>query len=219
MTRAASWLAQTLVVLACVAYQLLVHFVISGNDTGLIRFLTLILPFIALGYWAIMYSGNKRLWLSVLLVIGVVTYLLGRFDPPGVAAAYGLPHAGSYVLLLWFFGRTLRRGHEPLITRLARRVHGGLPAYMETYTRRLTVAWCVFFAAQLISSAALFALASLDTWSLFINLLNLPLVALMFIGEYLYRVSRYPTYRHASIMTAIRAFTKDSSLSSSARTR
>jgi uncharacterized membrane protein len=66
---------------------------------------------------------------------------------------------------------------------------------------------------------ALFVFATLGTWSLFINLLNLPLLALIFIGEYLYRVSRYPSYQHASIATTIQAFTKDSSLSGSVRTQ
>jgi uncharacterized membrane protein len=219
MSRALSWIVKGLVVLACVAYQLLVHFALSLNDTGVIRIVALSLPFIVVAYWALMHAGSKRLWVFMLLAAAGATYVLVRHDPPGLAAAYGLPHAGAYILLLWFFGRTLRPGQEPLITRLARRVHGTLPAYMETYTRRLTAVWCVFFAAQLVCSMALFVFATLGTWSLFINLLNLPLLALIFIGEYLYRVSRYPSYQHASIATTIQAFTKDSSLSGSVRTQ
>src|SRR3954468_9333216 len=67
----------------------------------------------------------------------------------------GLPHAVVYSSLLWFFGRTLRSGHEALITTVAGRYHGPLPSYMEGYTRKLTGAWCVFFAAQLLGSALL----------------------------------------------------------------
>jgi len=219
MTRAAGWIVKGLVVLACIAYPLLVHFALSLNDTGIIRVAALSLPFIALAYWALMHARSKRLWFLVLLAAGGATYVLVRHDQPGLAAAYGLPHAGSYLFLLWFFGRTLRPGQEPLITRLARRVHGTLPPFMETYTRRLTAAWCVFFAAQLVCSMALFAFASLETWSLFINLLNLPLLALMFIGEYLYRVARYPAYQHASIATTIQSFTQNSSVPGSVRTR
>lgn len=219
MTRAVSWIARGLAVLACIAYQLLVHFALSLNDTGMVRAAALSLPFIALAYWVLMHARNKLLWASVLLAVAGANYLLVRYGQPGLVAAYGLPHAGSYLLLLWYFGRTLRRGQEPLITRLARRVHGTLPPYMETYTRRLTAAWCLFFSAQLVCSPALFVLASVDTWSLFINLLNLPLVALMFIGEYLYRVLRFPSYQHASIATTIKAFTKDASLSGSVRTQ
>ena len=40
------------------------------------------------------------------------------------------------------------------------------------------------------------------------NLLNAPLVAAMFLGEYLYRILRYPNFSHASIRSSIRAFQK-----------
>jgi uncharacterized membrane protein len=77
----------------------------------------------------------------------------------------------------------------------------------------------VFFAAQLIASALLFALAPLNAWSLFINLLNLPLLALMFAGQWVYRMVRHPDYPRASIWQALEAFTKDASLSKSAEVR
>src|SRR5205085_11340236 len=95
-----------------------------------------------------------------------------------------------------------------LITRVARRLHGSLPPYMEAYTRRLTSAWCVFFIAQLVVSALLLAFSSLEAWSLFVNLLNLPLVAAMFVGDYLFRVLRYRRYPHASIAQSVEAFAK-----------
>ena len=77
---------------------------------------------------------------------------------------------------------------------------------METYTRRLTRAWCVFFFAQIAISAALFTLATLDSWSLFVNVLSFPLVVLMFAAEYLYRVTRHRNFPHASIMKGIQMF-------------
>jgi|SRR6267378_553657 hypothetical protein len=120
----------------------------------------------------------------------------------------GLPHAAAYSFLLWLFGRSLRRGDEALITRVARRFHGPLPLYMEAYTRRLTAAWCIFFSAQLLGSALLLAFASLDIWSLFVNMLNIPLVAAMFGGDYLYRVLRYRGYPHVSIAQSVEAFAK-----------
>src|SRR5262249_58781310 len=50
------------------------------------------------------------------------------------------------VFLCVLFGLTLRRGHEPLITRFARLEHDVLPPQVERYTRRLTVLWTLFFA-------------------------------------------------------------------------
>jgi len=35
--------------------------------------------------------------------------------------------------------------------------------------------------------------------------LNVPLILLMFVAEYAYRVWRYPNFSHASFFTAIRA--------------
>jgi uncharacterized membrane protein len=74
------------------------------------------------------------------------------------------------------------------------------------FTRRVTVAWSVFFAAQVVVSGLLLALAPLEAWSMFINLINLPLIVLMFAGEYLYRAIRYPNHPRASITRVLRAY-------------
>ena len=134
----------------------------------------------------------KPLAVAGIVVCPVLVHLAvhrGGLDPAWAAFA-GVPHAAVYLYLLWLFGRTLHRGRE-------------------RYTRRLTLAWCVFFAAQLAASALLLAFAPLETWSLFINGLNLPLVALMFTGDYLYRRVRYRGEAQSSIATQIRAFARD----------
>jgi uncharacterized membrane protein len=139
-----------------------------------------------------------------------------RADVPSllVVPLAGLPHAAAYLFLLWLFGRTLRPGKEALITSVARRHYGGpVPPYLERYTRRLTAAWCIFFAAQLIVSAGLLTLASHETWSLFVNVLNLPLVAAMFAAEYLYRMVRLRGLPHATLTQSIVAFAKHMRLS------
>lgn len=118
----------------------------------------------------------------------------------------GVPHAAINIVLMWVFGRTLVRGDVSLITGFARRVHGALPLYIESYTRRVTFAWCVFFAAQVIVSMILFSATSLETWSLFVNILSFPLIVLMFVAEYLYRIARFPDYPHVSIWKGIQLF-------------
>ena len=57
-----------------------------------------------------------------------------------------------------------------------------------------------------LASTGLFFLAPLATWSVFANLLTLPLVALMFIGEYWVRWWVLPEMRHMHIFDAVRAF-------------
>jgi len=160
-----------------------------------------------------MDAGRVGKPLLVALALGyevLVHVAVGSTEHPWVLLVplAGVPHAAIYASLLWFFARTLRRGEEALITRVARRLHGSLPPYMEAYTRRLTSAWCVFFIAQLVISALLLAFASLEAWSLFVNLLNLPLVAAMFVGDYLFRVLRYRRYPHVSIAQSVEAFAK-----------
>jgi uncharacterized membrane protein len=59
------------------------------------------------------------------------------------------------------------------------------------HTRRVTLAWCCFFAAQLIGSLVLYLFAPLAVWSFFINVLNLPLIVLMFVLEGTYRYFRF----------------------------
>lgn len=219
MRRAVGWIWKVLLLLACGGYQFLVHSTVNNGHAGPTRLVLLLLPLLALAYWIVARSRNKPLWLVILAAAGTGTYLLEQQDRLGLVAVYGISHAAVYLVLLWFFGRTLLRGGEALITRLARRVHGPLPPELEAYTRRLTFAWSIFFAAQVLASILLFRFAALDTWSLFINLLNLPLLALMFVGEYVYRVTRHRDYPRASISQAIRVFVKDAALSRSAAAR
>jgi len=219
MRRALGWTWKAFIVLACVAYQTLVHFSVSNAQPGPVHLVLMWLPLAALACWVLARSRNRRLWLAVLLAMGSVIYLLEHQEQLGVAAASGMSHAAAYLFLLWYFGRTLTPGAEPIITRFARRVHGALQPDIEQLTRRLTFAWCVFFAAQVIASVLLFAFAPLEAWSLFVNLLNLPLLALMFAGQWIYRNVCYPDCPRASIWQAIESFTKDTSLSKSAGLR
>lgn len=104
----------------------------------------------------------------------------------GFVTISALTHWSIYAGLLAAFGLTLRPGREPLITTMVRRMHGLTPERI-TYTRNVTIAWTVFFAAQLALSVGLFCLAPLVVWSFFVNILDLPLVATMFAAEFTLR--------------------------------
>jgi len=96
-------------------------------------------------------------------------------------------HWTIYGGLLLTFALTLRPGHEALITGMARRLHGPMYRELAVYTRRVTIAWCGFFAAQLLTSLMLFFFAPLRVWSFFVNILDVPLVVSMFVAESLIR--------------------------------
>jgi uncharacterized membrane protein len=120
---------------------------------------------------------------------------------------YLLEHAGSNALLALLFGATLKADRVPLCTRLAQMVHGeALPAAVDRYTRRITVAWTLFFALSASASLLLYLLAPIEVWSTYANLLTAPLVALMFVAEYAVRVRVLPPSHHSTIAASVAAF-------------
>ena len=130
---------------------------------------------------------------------------------------YLVQQAGFYALLGVMFGRSLAAGREPLCTRWATMVHGSLSPPLVRYTRQVTAAWTLFFAAITLAHVALFLLAPLQVWSLFANFFCLPLVAAMFIGEYLVRGQLLPGVDHATLLDGLRAFLGSSSAPDAAR--
>ena len=184
---------------ALVAYQLLAHRALARGAAGCLG-----CPGAA--------AGSRRCWPGgpacagplLLLAAGAGLWLWTR--PGNTPGALLAMHVGVYLGLLWLFARTLRHGREPLVTGIARRVRGVLPPEVVGYTRRVTQAWCIFFACMAVASVVLFLFAPLPAWSLFANLLNLPLVAAMFVAEYLVRITRFRHLQHFPITAAARAF-------------
>jgi uncharacterized membrane protein len=105
----------------------------------------------------------------------------------GLVLSSGAPHAVIYLGLLAIFSLSLLPDREPLVTYFARMIHGELAPEIETYTRRVTWIWCGFFALQLAGSALLLMMAPIAWWSTFVNILNVPLLAAMMLGERLTR--------------------------------
>lgn len=211
--------AKALLVPACLAYPYGVYAAMQGAGPGALYPILLWLPVALAVAWIVARSRNKAAGFAAVLAAGALIYGIEHQQRLGLAAVSGLSHAAAYFFMLWYFGRTLTRGREPLVTRFARSVHGELPAPMEAFMRRVTVAWCVFFTGQVAVSALLFALAPLTTWSLFVNVLNLPLLAVMFVGQFAYRAIRHPDFPSASPWQAIQAFKRDWSLSKRAEMR
>jgi uncharacterized membrane protein len=103
---------------------------------------------------------------------------------------------------------TLRPGHEPLVTAITRRLHGTVANEVTTYTRRVTIAWCCFFAMQLATSAALLLFAPLVVWSFFVNILDIPLVVAMFAAEYMVRLWCLPDPPRHSVAAIVNMITE-----------
>ena len=187
-------------------YPLLVHGAIVADldaDTALV------LALVQAGVTGLVVgrAAPRFRWIALAGAIALFG-LSWRSARDGLLAASAISHAAIYVGLLTLFGRTLLAGREPLITWIARRIRGSLTDEMLVYTRRVTIAWCLFFAGQLAMSALLFAFAPPAVWSFFINVLDLPLVAAMFLTEYAYRLRKFWNYSHGSIADVVRVFSE-----------
>jgi uncharacterized membrane protein len=133
-------------------------------------------------------------WIGCAAVL-VLTGAIWRLSPDGIVASSAIPHAIAYLSLLTVFGASLMPGRKPIITVFAEKSRGALPPAVLRYTRRVTWAWCLFCAGQLLGSLLLLLFAPVWVWSTFVNLCNLPLLAAMFCAEFAWRTWRYGSPR------------------------
>lgn len=199
-------------VLACIAYSVLLHFFILKGEADGLRVALVLLPVLLWACWLVARSVSAKWWPLAAAALAALIYGLmsGNYMRVGLIAIDGMWHASMNAFMLWFFARTLRQGRVPLISQVARYLNGGeLPPEIAVYTRNVTIAWSVFFAAQLLGSALLYLFAPLAAWSLFINVLNAPLLALMFAGEYVIRIVLHPNHSRNSILQVFEVFTKN----------
>lgn len=199
------------ILVAFITYPVVLHVFILKEEVKMSHLLFVFAPLLMVVSWMLFRLVAKIWWPAIaLLFAGAVYYVMtGDYGRIGLLAVNGLSAATLNLFLLWVFGRTLLAGREPLISQISRRVNGSLNPEVVDYTRHVTIAWCVFFAMQVIISLLLYIFASLVVWSFFINVLNLPLLALMFVGEKTYRTARFPNHPKTSILKAIEIYSKD----------
>ncbi|HEY2145934.1 MAG TPA: hypothetical protein VGH12_07705 [Steroidobacteraceae bacterium] len=113
---------------------------------------------------------------------------------------------GFYAILGLSFAVSLLKNRVPLCTQLADKVHGPLTAQELRYTRQVTAAWAVFFAAIVAATFLLFEFVPLRIWSLFVNFCSLPLVSLMFAAELAVRRRVLPKTTHGGLIATLRVY-------------
>jgi len=178
-------------VLLIAVAPLAIHLAIATSSwTGLVVFIP-VLQLLALAAFAVWRDPSRLRWLGPLVVAALLGIAWAERSGFSLTAMPGLPHALVYSSLLIAFGCTLLPGREAMLTRAVIAVRGPMPPDMIRHTRRVTFAWCCFFAAQLVGSLVLYLFAPLEIWSFFINVLNLPLIVLMFVLEGTYRYFRF----------------------------
>ena len=170
--------------LAAVAYVAATHGLMTRAPSSIWTPLVLLAPmFIGPAVFA-WQAGRPGLAAAALGAGGLLLGALLRADGASPQVLYLMQHVVIHLALAAVFGATLRRGAQPLISRLATRVHGALPAPMADYTRKLTAVWTLYFVTMAAVSLALYANASFSAWAVFANLLTpLALVALTALPE------------------------------------
>ena len=190
-----------------VGYALLAHYTnVAGTETlGTIVALAPIVAAAASLAWQ-----SRHSWLMpILFVLGCAALALGWAKmEKHYSLIYWLEHVGTQLFLCCIFGRTLRDGREPMVTYFARMIHGSLTPALESYTRQVTRAWVAFFGIMAVLSGVLFLLVSVEIWSIFANFLTAPMMALMFLAEYLVRRRLHPKMEHAPLLDGVKAYWK-----------
>jgi len=196
------------IALAVVAYAALAHFsnAVPGNESlgAFLAIAPLWLAAVILAW----RSSRRQLGLVACGLAGLVSFAGWGNLKNHFAWLYLIQQVGAYGLLGVSFARSLGQNRVPMCTRFAALVHGTLSTSAARYTRSVTVAWTIFFAAMSGTLLLLYVAAPLAVWSVFANFCAAPLVALMFIGEYLVRHRVLPDMQHVSILDTIRAVSR-----------
>lgn len=193
--------------LALIAYVAFSHYVSSVVPKNGGRF---VIPLLAIyfGVAAMIAWRSRQRYSWMLLCAALAALAWQHLDAIGDHAAwlYFAQHAGGNVILGLVFGTTLVEGRVALCTRIAALAHDPMEPRLVRYTRQVTLAWTLFFAVNACVSAVLFAFGPLVVWSVFANILDLPLVALMFAAEHAVRRRVLPNMQHASILEGVRRY-------------
>lgn len=188
------------------AYAALAHYISTLPEGNLWAILVAVVPMALMALdLARRALGNAGLAAcSALLLAGLA--LAWPHLKSNVSWVYFLQHVAINASLGLVFARTLVRGRQPICTFFATFAHSHMSPAVIRYTRQVTVAWSAFFFGVTATSLLLFFLAPLEAWSVFANLLSLPLVGLMFALEHLARKFILPPEDQVGPTAAIRAY-------------
>jgi uncharacterized membrane protein len=199
------------VVLAGIGYVAASHWLMTQTQASVWNVVGVLSPMlflIAVGGWR---SGHRVVGAAAALGLLFLCVQALRGVQVSSHVLYLAQHAGINFFLALFFASTLRRGRVALITSVALRVHGGhLPPGQTLYTRKLTLAWVIFFLGIVAVSLALYAWASFEAWAFFANLVTPVATGAMFIGEHLLRYRWHPEFERATAAEAVRAYMRGS---------
>jgi len=166
------------------AYPVIVYLGLQQAELGWLGSFLILIGLLRL----ILFRDRDRGSLVSLLLI-LMLMLAGTHALLSESAA-GLRHYPVAVnaLFLLFFASSLYR-EQTVIEQIARRQDPGLSTAGVAYTRKVTIAWCVFFLTNGLIAFYTALWASLETWALYNGLVAYLLMGLLFGIEWLIRRS------------------------------
>ncbi|WDM69868.1 MULTISPECIES: ketosynthase [Xanthomonas] len=207
-------------VLLAVAYSPLAHWANASHRPelavvagGLLVLMVLIEPMVGRRPWA---------WM---LALATLAGLWALWQSPYAMLLLAAPPVVFTGWIAWFFGRSLRRGRTPLITRIVEGLYrqAGVPLTpaQYRYTRRLTLAWALLLCGLALVNLVLGlcaepsgVLAQLGIASplpisdarasLFANLLAYGVLGGFFVGEYCLRARWFPQRPYRNLLDFMR---------------
>ena len=186
----------------------LAHYaIVEAHSPALGAGLSLI-PILGIGVAAARRSRRRELAIWLIALAALAVWLGWGILERQFTNLFFLEHAGANLILGITFGRTLAAGAEPLCTRFARMLHGELAPEAVRYTRQVTLAWTLFFAALFALSCTLYFGGFLAAWSILANIASPLLIGMMFVVEYAVRVRVLPDHARVGILSSWRAFSR-----------
>jgi len=194
-----------------VTYAVLVHHVNASGQASTLGAVLALVPIFVLIITVAIKTTSRVAGIGLLLISGIASWLAWPFIKQHTGFVFWMQDIGLLLVLLMTFGWTLQKDRKPLCVHFAEMINGeALPAEHERYAHKVTVAWVAFFAMMIITSTLLFFMAPLAIWSIFVNFLTLPLVALMFMVEFMVRRRVLADLPTGHILDAVRAYLNNS---------
>lgn len=195
-----------------VIYAVLVHHVNASGKPSSLGAVLALMPIFLLVITFAWHATSRMMGIGTVLISVIFFWFAWSYVRQHTDFIFWMQDIGLMLILLLTFGRTLQRDRTPLCVHFAQMINGDepLPLAHVHYARQVTVAWVVFFAMIILISTLLFFLAPLTIWSIFVNFLTLPLVALMFIVEFMVRRRVLTDLPNGHVLDAVRAYLNNS---------
>ena len=195
-----------MLVAVLVGYQLLTYLDVTEKHPNLYTVMSACLPALVALSVLLWNQRFRLLWCFSLFISGMAVWRYHSSLVHCLGWICVLQRSTIFVILAVIFGYTLRPGKTPLISRIAETIHGPLNTRLMLYTRKVTLAWSLFFATLSGLLLLLFLLMGQQIWALFSGAVSTVLIASMFMVEYAVRCRCIPAGERSGIMEGVRAY-------------